>query len=91
MILSIFAINDHVGGFFGTPFFFINAHLATRALADIVNDLNTEIGRHPRDYSLFFLGTFDNEAGRMNILDIPQQVCTAYSLLPSGRTSEGDS
>lgn len=86
MILEIYAIHDRVGAFFSAPFFLQNVGLARRTLADIVTDMNTQIARHPHDYSLYHLGSFENESGIFAPLSPPVFICTAASLLPPPMT-----
>lgn len=70
MKLNAYSIYDHKAKMYMRPFFVHNSAVATRTIADLVNDTTHEIGKHPEDYSLFFLGewddntaAFDNEVG----------------------------
>lgn len=43
------------------PPFFVPAHgLALRAFKDCVNSNDHQFGKHPADYTLFYLGTWDD-------------------------------
>ncbi|AXH72217.1 MAG: nonstructural protein [Microviridae sp.] len=63
MILKIFSIYDIKSEAFSPPFFMSTAGEAVRAFKDLANDSNSMIGRHPSDFRLMCLGTFDNCAG----------------------------
>lgn len=80
MILNVFAIHDRVAGFYGVPFFLTSLGEARRAFADLANDLNTNVGRHPGDFALYHLGQFNNESGAFDMI-IPEFITGAGALL----------
>lgn len=63
MTHRIFAIYDIKSELFSTPFFMTTAGEAVRAFKDLVNNGDTTIARHPGDYRLMSLGTWDNAKG----------------------------
>lgn len=63
MVLKVFSIFDIKSELFNTPFFMVTRGEAVRAFKDLVNDRATTVGRHPDDYRLMCIGTFDNESG----------------------------
>lgn len=56
-IYDVKALNYHA------PFFAHTDGSALRSFADLANDANTTIGRHPTDYSLWCVGEFDDYTG----------------------------
>lgn len=42
---------------------------ATRGFADVVNDPNSQVSRHPEDYKLMVLADFDESSGRISPKD----------------------
>lgn len=80
MILKVFAIFDKVAGFYGAPFFLTSVGEARRAFSDLANDLNTNIGRHPGDFALFELGSFDNETGHW-MVETPVHLAGGINML----------
>lgn len=64
MILKVFAVYDAKAECFSTPFFQATLGLAIRGFKDAANDANSAVGRHPADYTLFELGTFDDSNGQ---------------------------
>jgi len=81
MIVQVYALYDRVGGFYGSPFFQQTDGLAKRALFEMANDLETQIGRHPADFQLFHLGAYDNLTARFEFHQNPVMICTALSLV----------
>lgn len=73
MITKAFAVYDHKAEFYGVPFFMQQVGLAVRAFSDLVNDRDTTVSRHPADYSLFEIGTFDDSTGTMETI-IPHRL-----------------
>lgn len=69
MILKIFSIQDIKAKAFLPPFFLPEQGQATRTFGDCVNDPKHQFGRHPHDYTLFGIGTFDDETGTITVED----------------------
>jgi hypothetical protein len=63
MINCVFAIYDQAAKAYMSPFSFQSPGQAIRAFTDLANDQNTNVGKHPEDYSLFQIGSFDDEKG----------------------------
>lgn len=65
MITKAFSIYDSKALHFGVPFFMSSVGGAVRAFSDLCNDPQTMISRHPGDYVLYELGSFDDAVGKM--------------------------
>lgn len=63
MKLEIFSVYDQATGAFLQPFFAPSKGAALRSLTDAVNDEKHEFSRHSADYTLFILGSFDDNSG----------------------------
>lgn len=63
MITQLFSVYDSKAKTFFKPFHCQNANVAERTFRTVVNDKTTEISKHPADYTLFFIGYFDDETG----------------------------
>lgn len=63
---NIYSIYDSKTGVFNTPFFAMNNATAIRTFSDAANDTQTNINRHPEDFSLFHIGTYDEESGEVS-------------------------
>lgn len=60
MILKVFAVRDMKAEAFLQPFYSPSVGSALRAYADAVNDKNCPFNKHPGDYVLFEIGTYDD-------------------------------
>lgn len=81
MILKAYAIYDNKGLLYHAPFFLSTDGQAIRALSDLVQDNNTSVGRHPGDYVLYCIGTYDDQKGAMAPLSPLVHVIDAVALL----------
>lgn len=81
MMLKVFSLLDLKTGHFNVPFFFPHTALAIRACQDLARDPNTTVARHPADFALCDVGTFDDQAGIFTGSQ-PLQLGTVLSLLP---------
>lgn len=61
MLLRAYSIYDNKALQYHPPFFASADGAAVRSFSDAANDLQTNIGRHPSDFSLFFVGSFDDQ------------------------------
>lgn len=86
MILRSFSLYDRKTLSFWKPFFFLHEGEAQRALAELVRDLSTMVGKYPTDFDLVEVGEFDDQTGGYQPC-LPRVVCNAASLLPPGRAS----
>jgi len=59
----VFTIYDEKSEAYLQPFFLDTVGQAKRAVTDCVNDENHQFCKHPADYTLFELGTFDDSTG----------------------------
>lgn len=63
MQLNAYSIFDNKALQYHPPFFAATDGAAMRSFQDLVNDHNSTVSRHPGDYSLFRVGTFDDNKG----------------------------
>lgn len=59
----MFSVYDEKSEAFLLPFFLQTKGQAIRAITDCVNDTNHTFYKHPSDYTLFELGSFDDSTG----------------------------
>ncbi|WNK14229.1 MAG: nonstructural protein [Microvirus sp.] len=67
-ILKIFSVLDTKADAFMPIFCLSTTGQAVRAFADHVNDPQSQVSRHPGDYRLAQLGTFDDARGTVEPL-----------------------
>lgn len=68
MITKIYSIFDDKAKVYNKPFHQLNEAVALRACKDLLEDPTTEINRHPEDYVLFELGTYDDNIGGYELI-----------------------
>lgn len=64
--LLVCAIMDSKVSAFSPPMYFRTKGEAVRAFLDALKDTGTVLSKHPRDYQLFLLGTFDDSSGLLS-------------------------
>ena len=63
MKMKMFSVYDIKAEAFMVPWFMPAQGQAVRAFADLVEDKNSMVGKHPGDYRLTLLGEFDDSSG----------------------------
>lgn len=81
MILKAYSIFDNKALQYHPPFFASTHGAATRMLADLVIDKNSNIGRHPGDYVLYCIGSYDDHNGQFASYSPLEHVIDAVALL----------
>nr|UXQ88105.1 MAG: nonstructural protein [Microvirus sp.] len=66
MLVNIFTIFDEKARAYLPPFYQPEIAQAHRSFGDAVNDPETAFYKHPSDYTLFHIGSFDNETGKIS-------------------------
>lgn len=69
MKLKVFAIYDKAAEAYMTPFHMQTAGQALRAWEDSCRDENTQFAKHPSDFQLFEIGTYDDATGTYENLE----------------------
>jgi len=65
----IYTVHDSKAETFMPPFFVPSKGLAIRAFEDCINSDDHHFGKHPGDYTLFDLGTFDTDNAEFDLSD----------------------
>jgi len=65
MKLNVYAIFDEKACTFSQPFTQNHNGQAIRLFQDLVRDNNSTISKHPEDYKLYQLGTYDDTSGEL--------------------------
>lgn len=82
MIWNMYTLHDVKALQYNPPFFALNDALAKRMIEDLVADLNTSVGRHPADFKLYRLGTYEDSKGEVVPLNIMEHVVDCIALVP---------
>lgn len=89
MITNMYSVFDSKAGAFLQPFFLPSDGVAIRAMQDCTSDPSHMFHRHAEDYALFRLGSFDDQAGKFEILPAPLHLQNLVVLLrPSLKAAE---
>lgn len=75
---SIFAVLDAAAEVYSNPFFAANKVVATRDFHYACKDPGTALGRNPEDYSLWYIGEFDDVLCCFDLLPAPEKVAVGF-------------
>lgn len=91
MKLNAYCIYDRKALVYHAPFFAVADGAAARSFSDLANDANTTVGRHPADYILYRVGTFDDAIGNL-LPETAVHIADAATLVarPNGELFGGD-
>lgn len=70
----LFAVRDRVALVYMAPFLEVTEAAALRAFSDAAADQQTQLSKHPEDFDLYHLGSFDDSDGAFEILERPVQI-----------------
>lgn len=84
MKVQVFAVFDNKVGTYAQPFFSMNLASGKRAFTDACSDINTMLHKHPEDFTLFYLGEFDDQTGFLDPLTAPVNLGLAATFLVKG-------
>ena len=68
-IQKLFTVYDEKAGVFLPPFFVPTKGVAIRAFTDCINSKDHQFGKHPHDYTLFYLGEWFDTDASFSIMD----------------------
>lgn len=74
MILKVFSVFDSAVGAYMQPMFLHSRGQAIRSFNDAILDPSTNAGKHPDDFTLFYLGEFDDQTGKFSNLNTPESL-----------------
>lgn len=75
-ILELYAIKDTKANAFMNPIIQRTMGEAIRSVVDESKQPNSMFGKHPEDFNLFKLGTFNQETGLITIEPAPKSIGT---------------
>lgn len=81
MILKAYAIQDIKAGAFVTPFFCPTHGIALRMFSDECQSPKSNLNRHPDDFKLFCIGSFDDNSGVLSPIQ-PEFLDNATTFVP---------
>lgn len=81
MLTNAYSLFDTKSLVYYTPWFAPTQGAAVRILSDLVNDPQTSVGRHPSDYVLYRIGTYDDAKGAFAPISPLEHVMDAIALV----------
>lgn len=81
MLLKIFTVYDCKAEAYLPPFYLSAVGQAYRHFADTASNAEHPFGKHPADYTLFQIGTFDDQHAGIAMLDAKISLGTALEAL----------
>lgn len=76
-----YTVYDNKALVYGVPFYAPTDGSAVRSFQELANDANTTVGRHPSDFSLFCVCTYDDQNGATTPVQPLRHVVDASALL----------
>ncbi|AXL14723.1 nonstructural protein [Microviridae sp.] len=81
MKLQIFTIFDSKTQAYLPPSFLQNEEVALRSIRDVLKDPNHQFTKNPEDYSLWQIGLFDDEKGKITATPAPVHIASCHELI----------
>lgn len=75
--MKILTVYDHKAGAFMQPFYDKTVAAGERRFAECCHDPEHLFCKHPEDFTLFLLGEFYEDSGRIDVLPTPEPVAKA--------------
>jgi len=86
---NIYSIFDTASGLYSRPFFATADELAKRDFGTLAQDADHPIGLHPKDYTLFRLGVWDDTRGELHN-EPNESLATALEIISASRNVNRD-
>ena len=77
MKLELYSIYDSKEEIYYQPHFLLNHSVALRQFGDMANDKDTKISKHPEDYTLWHLGSYEDSSATLTPLKTKK--CLAHA------------
>lgn len=81
MLLQIVVVRDSGADCFGQPQYVPSIGGAIRSFGDESQNPQSIIYKHPGDYILYKLGTYNDATAKMDLLDVPEQIARAVDFV----------
>jgi hypothetical protein len=69
----VFAVRDSAAEVFGAPFIEVSRGAAMRSFSDAVNGGAEALAKHPEDFTLFYLGSYEDSEATFDV-GAPEQI-----------------
>ena len=86
---EMFAIYDSKAHAYLPPFIMHQTEMALRVFGDCINDLEHQFGKNPGDYTLFHIGEYDDNKGKVTTQKLNISLANGVELInPNGNESQ---
>lgn len=82
MRLEVYSIRDSKMAAFFQPFYTMNEQTAIRSINQCICDGDHPFSQDPQDYDLFYIGSFEDQTGKFELLDAPKHVTSLLNCQP---------
>lgn len=79
-VIIVCSVKDRLANAFSQPMYFATEGQAIRAFQDALADPQNSMSKHPDDYDLYRLGTWDDNLGRFTNDEQPTQLALGKQL-----------
>lgn len=83
MILQIVSVFDNAAKAYMQPAFVQNVGVAIRSFSDAANQPEHDFSKHASDFTMFHLGSFDDENAAFDMFDTPAKLVSAHEVKES--------
>ena len=73
-MLKVYSIFDNKADSFSPPFVAVSHGVATRMFSELANDGQSQVSKHPADFKLVCIGTFDEQTGDIGSADLRESL-----------------
>ena len=81
MELKVFSIRDEKSKVFSRPFFAVSNGIAIRDFSDLALDQQSTVSKHPGDFKLYLVASFDDYSGAFVSCPQPEFLCCASDFI----------
>lgn len=79
--LQMYTIKDEKSCIYNTPFYADNVTDAVRTFTVTAENPKSAINKWPQEFSLYFVGTYNQQTGIVSQPKLPEHICSAVSVL----------
>ena len=79
--MNFYSVFDNKAISYKPPFTAVNDAVAQRLFTEACFDTETQVSRHPNDYALYRLGSYDPISGIIKPEEMPIQIITAIAVV----------
>lgn len=84
-VSKLFCLYDSAAECYLPPSTMASKGVALRSLMESLADPNHHITKNAKDFSLFYLGTFDPSNASFDLLKSPERIASAWELISQGK------